>query len=411
MKRIISAFLAVVLILSMSSVCFAASDEAVKAADELYALGLFQGKDVDADGKPIYALDDVPTRHEAVTMLVRLLGKEAEAKAGNWKTPFTDVADWAKPYVGYAYANGLTSGDSDTTFGGNRTVTAAQYLTFVLRALGYSSDTDFKWDKAWELTDKLGITDGEYPSDTFLRGDIAKISRDSLSQKLKGQETTLWESIQARQDKVDAQAPAEQPESTKPIVSEPVDPTWPYFEIDGVKCLAAHNYVAKPGTYNVKLFVDGAQVMRYEEFVVADSSVCSAADNGNGTFTLTLKSDGQTDIRVHWFPGDSENGRRSDLGITCYTDTLTDEPGISLWWHGGTIKDGFGFGVNGQRIFVADVLLDGVRQSDYTVTCDDGKCVCSVQADGSLLIEKPAGGESRITVTCGDLSARFGIMS
>ncbi len=406
-KKIISAILAAVLLLSVTSVCMAASDEAVKAADELYALGLFQGKDVDADGKPVYALDDVPTRHEAVTMLVRLLGKENEAQAGNWKTPFTDVADWAKPYVGYAYANGLTGGDGDTTFGGNKTVTAAQYLTFVLRALGYSSDTDFKWDRAWELTDKLGITDGEYPADTFLRGDIAKISRDSLSQKLKGQNATLWESIRAQQDDTSDQAPEEQ----KPVVSEPVDPAWPYFEINGVKCLAAHSYVANPGSYTVKLFVDGEQIMRYEDFEIDDGSVCTATDNGNGTFTLTLKSEGQTDIRVHWYPGDSENARRSDLGVTCYTGALTDEPGISLWWHGGTIKDGYGFGVNGQTIFVAEVMLDGVRQNDYTVKCEDDKSVCSVQSDGSLLIEKKKGGESRIVITCGDLTANFRVMS
>ena len=40
--------------------------------------------------------------------------------------PFTDVANWAKPYVGYAYAHGLASGTSKTTFGGNEKVTAAQ---------------------------------------------------------------------------------------------------------------------------------------------------------------------------------------------------------------------------------------------------------------------------------------------
>ena len=51
------------------------------------------------------------------------------------------------------------SGTSSTTYSGNATVTASQYLTFVLRALDYDSSTDFQWDKAWELSDKLGITD------------------------------------------------------------------------------------------------------------------------------------------------------------------------------------------------------------------------------------------------------------
>lgn len=50
------------------------------------------------------------TRSEAVTMLVRLLGRENEALSGKWETPFTDVPAWAEPYVGLAYENGLTTG-------------------------------------------------------------------------------------------------------------------------------------------------------------------------------------------------------------------------------------------------------------------------------------------------------------
>ena len=76
MKRIASFFLAIALILPLPSVCSAADQEAERAADTLYELGLFQGKGTDASGRPDYALDDAPTRQEAVTMLVRLLGKE-----------------------------------------------------------------------------------------------------------------------------------------------------------------------------------------------------------------------------------------------------------------------------------------------------------------------------------------------
>ena len=43
------------------------------------------------------------------------------------------MADWAKPFVGYAYANGLTAGTSATTFGGNDLISAAQYITFARR--------------------------------------------------------------------------------------------------------------------------------------------------------------------------------------------------------------------------------------------------------------------------------------
>ena len=193
-KRIISLLLVVMVLFSLAPTAFAANDEATEAADKLHALGLFNGTGTGADGKPIYDLDRAPTRHEAVTMLVRLLGKEAEALAGTWETPFTDVAEWAKPYVGYAYANGLTSGTSATTYSGNDTVTASQYITFVLRALGYDSSTDFQWNKAWELSDKIGLTDGRYNAKTtkFLRGDVVIISYNSLSCERK---TNIFEDI------------------------------------------------------------------------------------------------------------------------------------------------------------------------------------------------------------------------
>lgn len=183
MKRIISILLSFSLAISLAIPAFAVDDEATQAAQALYELGLFSGTGTDVNGNPNFDLDRTPTRHEAVTMLVRLLGKEAEAKNGTWDMPFTDVAEWAKPYIGYAHHNGLASGTSATTFGGNDPVTASQYLTLVLRALGYESGVDFQWNKAWELSDQIGLTNGEYNASTttFTRGDVAIISHRSLS--------------------------------------------------------------------------------------------------------------------------------------------------------------------------------------------------------------------------------------
>lgn len=199
MKRILALILSFVLMFALAVPAFAVSSEAVDAANALHELGLFNGTGADAAGNPNFDLDRTPTRYEAVTMLVRLLGKEAEAKAGAWTTPFADVADWARPYVGYAYANGLTSGTSATAYGGNCPVTASQYLTFVLRALGYQSGTDFQWDEAWKLSDKIGLTNGEYNANTpsFTRGDVAVISNQVLHITLKSSDVTLLLLIQS----------------------------------------------------------------------------------------------------------------------------------------------------------------------------------------------------------------------
>ncbi len=199
MKRLLALLLTLLMVLSLVPAALAAGEDATQAAQALYDLGLFQGTGTNADGTPNFDLDRTPTRAEAVTMLVRLLGKDAAAKAGTWTTPFTDVDEWAKPYVGYAYANGLTTGTSATTFGGASAIDATQYLTFVLRALGYTSGTDFQWDKAWERSDAIGLTHGEYHAgaSAFTRGDVAMISERALGLKGKGASATMLSQLVA----------------------------------------------------------------------------------------------------------------------------------------------------------------------------------------------------------------------
>ena len=196
-KRMICVLLTLCMLFTLSAVALAADADAESAAQSLYELGLFKGVGTGEDGTPNFDLDRTPTRAEAVTMLVRLLGKEAEAQAGSWTTPFTDVPDWAAPYVGYAYENALTNGTGATTFSSNNLVSATQYLTFVLRALGYSSDGDFKWDAAWELTDELGMTGGEYGADSneITRGGMVVVSADAMSANLKDSDKALIEKL------------------------------------------------------------------------------------------------------------------------------------------------------------------------------------------------------------------------
>ena len=194
MRRILSTIVAIMLALMLMPIdCGAASvDEAQTAADALNSLGLFSGTGTDAQGKPIYELDRQPTRQEAITMLVKLVGGAEESSKGGWETPFTDVDDWAKNWVGYAYAKGLTAGTSPTTFGAKDKTTAAQYLTFILKALGYDATSDFSWDNAWPLAEQVGISKGEYNAQTsFTRGDMAVISHRALSAKMKGTDKLL----------------------------------------------------------------------------------------------------------------------------------------------------------------------------------------------------------------------------
>ena len=169
------------------------AESASDAAARLNALGLLRGVGTKADGSPDFALERAPSRAEAVTMVVRLVGMEEAALCGNWALPFTDVPDWAKHYIGYAYSSALVFGVGDETFDGGSAVTPSEYITLILRALGYTSGTDFEWDKAWVLSDVIGITDGRYSSSAaeFRRGDVAEISLNALSARHKDSQETL----------------------------------------------------------------------------------------------------------------------------------------------------------------------------------------------------------------------------
>ena len=140
---------AVLLAVLFSAVCvYAADEKAIAAADVLYELGLFAGTGTNEDGTPVYSLDNGLTRQQAMTLFINLLGKGTEAVEGTWTTPFTDVDDWAKPFIGYAYENGFTAGIAADKFGANDPVTKDQYMTYLLLALGYEQGTDFTWDRA-----------------------------------------------------------------------------------------------------------------------------------------------------------------------------------------------------------------------------------------------------------------------
>ena len=164
-------------------------------AMRLERLGLFLGVGEDGNGFTDFDLDRAPSREEAVTMLVRALGKGAEA-AGMEKThPFTDVPAWADGYVSYAYAQGLTKGISDTAFGAGETATGAMYVTFMLRALNYVDGADFTWDDPWALAEDCGILPQRVDRETFLRADAVDVTAAALSAKLKGTDTTLAQKL------------------------------------------------------------------------------------------------------------------------------------------------------------------------------------------------------------------------
>lgn len=189
-NKILITVLALTLCISMTVPAFAAAPEAETKAVALKQLGLFMGVS-DTD----FALDRQPTRVEAIVMLLRAMGCEADAKASTAVHPFTDVPEWADRYVAYAYKNGLTKGVSATSFGtGN--ADSDMYLTFMLRALGYSDTKgDFVWDSPDALAKAVGILPESVNTTQFMRSDVVLVSWAALKADLKGGKENLGKKL------------------------------------------------------------------------------------------------------------------------------------------------------------------------------------------------------------------------
>lgn len=174
--KIIS-LLAVFMIL-FTSISFA---DNTQYADLLFELGLFKGT---TEG---YDLGSPFTREQAATMLVRLSGAEEEALASKYEQQFDDVRQdrWSFKYVMYCYENEITKGVSTYFFNPDREISASEFLTLVLRMLGYS---EAEPESARNLSVHKFLLSSEQAdailnADTFLRDDMVFVAYRCLKTK------------------------------------------------------------------------------------------------------------------------------------------------------------------------------------------------------------------------------------
>ena len=142
MKKMLTMFVAVVMILTMATPTFAASftDTAGKncetAVEVLAALGIVEGKSAGA-----YEPDSSLTRAEMATIILRTMNM---AEAAEGKAIFSDVpsSHWAYANIAAAYGMGIVNGTSATTFEPDKAVTYEQAVKMVVAALGYGVQAD-----------------------------------------------------------------------------------------------------------------------------------------------------------------------------------------------------------------------------------------------------------------------------
>lgn len=179
-KKIISLLLVTVITVTLAvttASCKEYTDEQVRMADALNHIGLFLGT-----GKG-YELERKLNRAESITLVVRMLGQEKTASEKTYNIPFTDVDDWAVKYVGYAYENKLTFGRSATIFDSKNYVSDNEFITFVLRALGYddrSENPQFNYKEPYKLSKNIGLIKYDAADGNFNRGDSVEIFWNAL---------------------------------------------------------------------------------------------------------------------------------------------------------------------------------------------------------------------------------------
>ena len=107
-----------------------------EAITMLSDLGIIQGKD---DGK--YHPEDTITRAEACAMIARLMTGDPNVSQYTGAQNFADVAkgSWKDSAIGYCYINNIVVGVGNNKFEPDRAITDAEFITMVVRAMGYET--------------------------------------------------------------------------------------------------------------------------------------------------------------------------------------------------------------------------------------------------------------------------------
>lgn len=192
-RKLIAFAIVVTMLAATNMPAFAFSENESRSVENFF----IEAQLLKGDGSG-YGLDKTASRLEGVVILIRLMGRESEAlDMSSQPCRFTDVPDWAKGYVNYAYEENISKGVSDDRFGGGDKLTATQYNTLLLRVLGYDDNRgDFQWNASVDRAKKLSILPAAMAwnyvnTGTYTKGDLMETSFCYLEANFKGKTQTL----------------------------------------------------------------------------------------------------------------------------------------------------------------------------------------------------------------------------
>jgi len=192
MKKVLSLVLVIAMVLSSFTFAFAApkfedEEDFGDYEDAIYtlvALGVIDGYD---DGT--YKPERIVTRAEMAKLIVEILGY-GDLVAGSASNFADTQGHWADAWIALAAGRGLVIGTSDGKFTPDRQVSYDEAITMVIRALGYTDDSNELKNMTWPTNFKVKASELKLLDDIKLvaggadRGGVAQLLFNALEAAL-----------------------------------------------------------------------------------------------------------------------------------------------------------------------------------------------------------------------------------
>ncbi|MBC7958752.1 MAG: hypothetical protein H7X94_02695 [Vallitaleaceae bacterium] len=187
-------YLAILMVMIFISTTFpvVAAEQDLSSSISLSQLGLLSNTSENELSKPL-------SRLIGISMILKSLGYTNEdALLVSSQNPFKDLTgneSWGAGWAMLAFQLGITSGKSTTQFAPNDLMTAKEFITFQLRALGYSKDES--WNSWLELGENQGLINksDDLEHQVFTKAKASDVLYKALASKLYNQDGTFVEKL------------------------------------------------------------------------------------------------------------------------------------------------------------------------------------------------------------------------
>ena len=350
MKKIIAVILAVIMIMSLATVAFAANSftdisnsKNKEAIETLYELGVIDGYSKTKFGPKLTL-----SRAEACALMVRALYGD---KIVYWTNSFTDVPAraWYASYVDVAVYYDIMHGHSATTFAPDEDITYDQMATLVLNALGYNApQLSGTWPENVErIANILGLYDNTsrfvLGSDAITREDACQMLYNALDcsvvEYVRGRivetDQTLYEAMGFEYEPT----PAPTPDPVKPV-NPPVADNQVFGIVKFVETYTYgenHEYTG----YEIEFYDNATEYKTASTKIIADGKLnenklteATEANLGRGDYVWLEKTYSNSDVykivAVIHFSAFQPDAGSDGTSVNDSTGTGTDGTGTPL---------------------------------------------------------------------------------